>query len=213
MREMKKLTIENFANELASNSPAPGGGSIAALSSTLAASLASMVFNLTVGKKAYLAYDDDTKMKIDKGITEAGNMKEEFLSLMDEDTEAFDEVMAGFKLPKETEEEKALRSNKIQEAYKKATLVPLKVAEKTLDIFTLLEIAVKYGNANAISDAGVGALIALTGLEAAILNVKINLPSIKDPDFVSKVKEKCDVILKSGTTSKECLLEIVKNKL
>lgn len=213
MSEMKKLTLENFANELASNSPAPGGGSIAALSSSLAASLANMVFNLTVGKKAYLAYDDETKRKIDKGITEAANMKDEFLTLMDEDTEAFNEVMAGFKLPKETEEEKAQRSNKIQEAYKKATLVPLKVAEKTLDIFNLLEIAVKYGNTNAISDAGVGALIALTGLEAAILNVKINLPSIKDPDFVSKVKEKCDAILKSGTTSKEGLLEIVKNKL
>lgn len=213
MGEMKKLTLENFANELASNSPAPGGGSVAALSSSLAASLASMVFNLTTGKKVYMAYDDETKSKIDGGIVEAGKLKNEFLALMDEDTEAFNEVMAAFKLPKETEEEKEIRSIKIQEAYKKATLVPLRVAEKTMDIFSLLEIAVKYGNINAASDAGVGALIALTGLEGAILNVRINIPSIKDSDFVSMVSNRCNELLKSARDKKENLLEIVNSKL
>lgn len=213
MGEMRNLTLEAFANELASNSPAPGGGSVSALSSSLAASLAAMVFNLTSGKKAYLEYDDETKNKIDRGIIEAARLKEEFLALMDEDTEAFKEVMSAFKLPKETEAEKVIRSAKIQEAYKKATLVPLKVAEKTMDIFVLLELAVKYGNINAVSDAGVGALIALTGLEGAILNVRINIPSIKDAEFVNEVSNKCSELLKEAAAKKENILNIVNTKL
>jgi formiminotetrahydrofolate cyclodeaminase len=207
------LTLDSFAQELASNSPAPGGGSVAALSSSLAASLASMVFSLTVGKKAYLAYDEEIKNKIDKNIIVAGVLKDEFLLLMDEDTAAFNEVMAAFKLPKETDEEKAVRSEQIQEGYKKATLVPLKVAEKTMDIFELLEFAVEYGNANALSDAGVGALIALTGLEGAILNVKINIPSIKDAEFVNNVSKKCEELLTTSRAKKEAILNIVNSKL
>lgn len=211
--EMKKLTLESFANELASNSPAPGGGSVAALSSSLAASLASMVFSLTVGKKAYLAYEEEIRNKIDKNIIVAGILKDEFLLLMDEDTAAFNDVMAAFKLPKETDEEKAVRSERIQEGYKKATLVPLKVAEKTMEIFELLEFAVEYGNANALSDAGVGALIALTGLEGAILNVKINIPSIKDEEFVNNVSKKCEELLTNARAKKEAILNIVNSKL
>lgn len=211
--EMKKLTLESFANELASNSPAPGGGSVAALSSSLAASLASMVFSLTVGKKAYLAYEEEIRNKIDKNIIVAGILKDEFLLLMDEDTAAFNDVMAAFKLPKETDEEKAVRSERIQEGYKKATLVPLKVAEKTMEIFELLEFAVEYGNENALSDAGVGALIALTGLEGAILNVKINIPSIKDEEFVNNVSKKCEELLTNARAKKEAILNIVNSKL
>lgn len=213
MSEMKKLTIEDFANELVSNSPAPGGGSVAALSSTLGAALSGMVFNLTTGKKSYLEYDDETKKKIDEGIIEAEKLKDEFLNLMDEDTFAFNEVMGAFKLPKETDEQKALRSSRIQQAYKKATLVPIKVAEKTLDVFALLETAVKYGNINAASDAGVGALIAMTGLEGAILNVRINIPSIKDADFVNNISKKCSELLEKGRNEKENILKIVNTKL
>lgn len=213
MSEMKKLTLENFANELASNSPAPGGGSVAALSSALGSALSSMVFNLTIGKKAYMEYDDEIKKKIDEGVTEAAKLKDEFLALMDEDTDAFNDVMAAFKLPKETEEQKSERSARIQDAYKRATLVPLKVAEKTMRIFELLEMAVKYGNANAISDAGVGALIALAGLEGAILNVRINISGIKDADFAKKVSEKCSELLLNGTAKKENILKIVNTKL
>lgn len=211
--EMRKMTLEGFANELASNSPAPGGGSVAALSSSLAASLAAMVFNLTVGKKAYIAYEDEVKQKIDRAITEAVSLKEEFLALMDEDTEAFNEVMAAFKLPKETEEDKELRSEKIQEGYKKATMVPLTVAEKTMKLFELFELAAEYGNANAISDAGVGALIALTGLEGAVLNVRINIPSIKDTEFVKDVSGICSRLLDTGRAKKEKIIERVNTKL
>lgn len=213
MEEMKKLTLENFANELSSNSPAPGGGSTSALSSSLAASLASMVFNLTIGKKAYMAYDDEIKSIINEGIVKANKLKEEFLALMDEDTEAFNEVMTAFKLPKETDEEKELRSIKIQEGYKRATLTPLRVAEKTMEVFSLLEIAVEYGNINAASDAGVGALIALTGLEGAILNVRINIPSIKDSQFVKEVSAICNDLVQRGRVKKEKIIEIVNTKL
>lgn len=213
MSEMRKLTLEAFANDLASNSPAPGGGSVAALSSSLAASLAGMVFNLTLGKKVYMEYNDEIKKKIDSSIIEAGKLKDELLALMDEDTEAFNEIMAAFKLPKETDTEKVLRSTKIQEAYKKATLIPLRVAEKTMDIFALLEMAVQYGNVNAISDAGVGTLIAQTGLDGAILNVRINIPSIKDTEFVNRVSDKCSELLKNAAAKKENILKIVNAKL
>ncbi len=211
--EMRKMTLECFANELASSSPAPGGGSVAALSSSLAVSLAAMVFNLTVGKKAYMALEDEVKLKIDRAIVEAEGLKEDFLALMDEDTDAFNQVMAAFKLPKETEEEKELRSARIQEGYKKATMVPLRVAEKTMKIFELLELAVEYGNTNAISDAGVGALIALTGLEGAVLNVRINIPSIKDNAFVKDVSGICSRLLDTGRAKKEKILERVNTKL
>lgn len=213
MSEMKKLTLENFTNELASNSPAPGGGSVAALSSSLAASLASMVFNLTVGKKAYQAYDEEIKSKFEHGIAEAGRLKEELLNLMDEDTAAFNEVMEAFKLPKETEEEKEIRSIRVKEAYKKATLVPFKVAEKTLAVFDLLETAVQYGNANAISDAGVGTHIALTGIEGAVLNVRINLHGIKDTEFVNTISKKCSELVNAAEAKKEHIIGLVNGKM
>jgi formiminotetrahydrofolate cyclodeaminase len=213
MSDMKQMTLEVFTSELASNSPAPGGGSVAALSLSIGASLASMVFSLTTGKKIYMAYDDETKKKIDNGIVEAVALKDEFLNLIDEDTCAFNELMAAFKLPKETDEEKAVRSAKIQEGYKKATDVPLKVARRSEAVFAVLEIAAEYGNPQAISDAGVGALTALTGLESALLNVRINTPSIKDTEYVNVVSSECSKLLEMGKTKKEQIMEKVNSKM
>jgi formiminotetrahydrofolate cyclodeaminase len=213
MDEMKKMTIEGFMNELASNSPAPGGGSVSALSSSLAASLASMVLNLTVGKKVYMGYDDDTKKKIDDAIPQVNALKDKFMSFMDEDTKAFNEVMAAFKLPKDTDEEKAKKSRQIQEATIKATEVPLNVARNTMKIFEYLELAATYGNPNALSDAGVGALLALTGLEGAILNVKINLPGIKDEGYVTEVTKEISELTELGRSRKELIVGMVNSKL
>lgn len=213
MDSMKKMTLEEFTNELASNSPAPGGGSVAALSSSIGASLASMVFSLTVGKKLYNEYDDEKKKLIDDGLVSAGKLKEVFLNLMDEDTTAFNGLMAAFKLPKDTDEEKQIRSQKIQEGYKEATEIPLKTARESAKIFDLLEIAANIGNPNAVSDAGVGTMIALTGLEGAVMNVRINLSSIKDMEFVERVSKECDELVGAARAKKEKIIGIVNSKL
>lgn len=213
MSEMRKMTLEGFAGELASNSPAPGGGSVAALCGSLAAALTSMVHNLTIGKKFYNEYDETLQNKIKDFQKICDDKKGEFLHLMDVDTDAFNQVMDAFKLPKETDEEKAFRSKKIQEGYTAAMEVPLNVARKIMGLFEYLELAVNSGNPNAVSDAGVGTLIALTGLEGAILNVKINLGSIKDKNLVDSVTAECDNLMKLGNEKKNTIMEIVYSKI
>lgn len=213
MEEMKKMTLEGFAKDLASNSPAPGGGSVAALCSSLAAALSSMVFNLTIDKKFYNEYNEDLQNKIKEYQKISEGIKDDFLNLMDVDTIAFNKVMAAFKMPKETDEEKSIRSKRIQESYIEAMEVPLSVAKKTISVFEYLELAAKYGNPNAASDAGVGALLTLTALESAILNVKINLGSIKDKDLVNKVVAECENLMKVGNEKKKSIMEIIYSKI
>jgi formiminotetrahydrofolate cyclodeaminase len=213
MDSLKSLTIEDFANILASNSPAPGGGSVAALCAGYSSSLSSMVFSLTTGKKFYLEYDEKIRKDIDDGINTANKLKIEFLDMIDEDVTAFNMVMEAFKMPKETLEEKNLRSQRIQESYTLAMEVPLRIARNTINIFDLLDIAVKYGNPNAISDAGVGSCLALTAMESAVLNVSINLNSLKDIELKNNVSKECFQLLNNATLRKNNIIEIVNSKL
>ena len=210
---LDKMHINEFIDDLASNLPAPGGGSVAALCGSLGAALTSMVFNLTVGKKAYLALGDDERESVDAGLVKANELKDEFLKLMNEDTEAFNKLMAAFKMPKETEEEKSVRSQIIQEAYKGATNVPLEVARKAYDIYEIIEIAIDHGNKNAISDAGVAALLAQATIEGAIMNVKINLGSIKDEEFTSAIREEIRVISEDGMRLQQEILATVNEHI
>lgn len=206
---LDNMHVNEFISELASNSPAPGGGSVAALCGSLGAALTSMVFNLTVGKKAYLALGDEERASVDEGLVKANELKDAFLNLMNEDTQVFNKLMAAFKMPKETEEEKATRSEVIQEAYKAATNVPLEVARKAYDIYEIIEIAIDHGNKNAISDAGVAALLAQATIEGAIMNVKINLGSIKDEEFTSALREEIKVISEDGMRLQKEILQVV----
>lgn len=206
-------TVRGFVEELASNSPAPGGGSVAALCGSLGSALGSMVFNLTVGKKAYLALGDEERASVDKGLFIANELKDSFLNLMNEDTEAFNKLMAAFKMEKETEEQKSLRALEIQKAYKAATEIPLEVARKAYDIYEIIEIAVDHGNKNAISDAGVAALLAQAAIEGAIMNVKINLGSIKDEEFTTSIREEIHIISEDGKKKQEEILKVVNNYL
>lgn len=206
-------TVREFVSELASSSPAPGGGSVSAISASLAASLVSMVCNLTIGKKAYEALNEDDKSKVNKSLEVCNKAKDEFLDLMNEDTEVFLELMKAFKMPKETDEEKKLRSEKIQLGYKGSLEVPLKTAKKTFDLYEYILIVANYGNKNAVSDAGVAALMAQSGLEAAILNVRINLSSIKDEEYVKNVNAEIEHLVKDGVAKREEILDIVNKKL
>ncbi len=173
------LTVERFVDEVSSNSPAPGGGSVAALAGSLGAALAAMVANLTVGKAGY-----ESAWKSSSVLAErAQALKASLLRAVDDDTKAFDDVLTAMRLPKGTDAEKSTRSAAIAAAYEKATSVPLATARLCLEAIVLAEEAARTGNRNSASDAGVGALLAKAGLESAILNVRINLPSVREGAF------------------------------
>lgn len=208
---LDQKTVRGFIGELASNSPAPGGGSVAALSASITAALSSMVFNLTVGKKVYKGYSEGEQKSVDYSLEQSDLEKDEFLNLMNRDTEEFLKLMAAFKLPKETDDEKKLRAEKIQEGYKSALEIPLEVAKKAYNIYEHVFTASKLGNKNAISDAGVAALMLQAAIESAILNVKINLSGIKDEEYKDEVNKQCEEFIENGRVKRDEILEIVNS--
>jgi len=210
---LRDLTIQDFATELASKSPAPGGGSVAALSGSLASALTCMVFNLTVGRKDYNEYPEQTRDRIDSGLSHACGVKDEFLDLMEKDVDAFMELMEAFKLPKAEEEEAKFRSERIREGYKKAIEIPLEVAESALRIFEHIDTAARWGNKNASSDAGVAAILALSAIEGAVLNVRINLASIKDDEYKAGIAGKCAELVAQGQMKKEAVIALVNKNI
>lgn len=204
--ELRKLTVEGFINETASSSPAPGGGSIAALNAASSAALITMVANLTLGKEKYAAVEGDMK----EVATKAGALKDDFLALIDEDSNAFNKIMAAFKLPKDTDEAKKARSAAIQDATKGAALVPFKVGQKANELFALAEEVITKGNQNAITDGAVAAMNARAAVRGAFLNVKINLGSIKDGLFVEDLQKKMAEIENEVDVREKALLDKVK---
>lgn len=210
---LQSLTVKNFINELSSNSPAPGGGSAAALAASLASALGSMVFNLTVGKKAYEAFDESRKNEIIQALSELNLNKDEFLNLMEKDAQEFLELMVSFKLPKGTEEEKKYRQEKIDEGYIKSLQAPLEVAVKAFDVYKFIELSAKFGNKSAVSDAGVAALLLQTAIESAVLNVKINLPGLKDENYKKEIDKQCNTLVQEGLAKREEILIVVMSRL
>lgn len=201
--------VSNFLDELASNSPTPGGGSVAALAGALGAALISIVGNLTIGKKKYEDVEEDIK----KIISSSEKLRYELSKLMEEDVKAFNNFMATYKMPKETEDEKKIRTEKIQESLIEAAKVPLKVAYKCLEVLSLSREVAEKGNINVISDAGVAALMAEAALESAILNVKINLKMIKDEKVRTELSSSLKEISLKEKGQKEEVLEIVESKM
>lgn len=204
-----KMTCSDFIEELASDSPAPGGGSVSALAGSLGASLASMVASLTVGKEKF----KDQEEKMQDALKKAGELKDELKVLVDDDTASFNQVMAAFRKPKGTDEEKKDRSRTIQEAMKHAAHIPMQVAEASLEVLKLTQIMVNEGNPNALSDGGVGALMALAGIQGALFNVKINLGSIKDKEFIAAMEKKTEIILKESMALRDNIIDNVWVKL
>jgi len=178
-------TLKDFLEETASKAPVPGGGSIAAMSAATAAALTEMVANLTIGKKGY----EDVQEEMKELASTLPNIRKEFIEDIDRDADAFNKVMDAFKLPKETDEEKALRKNAIQDSMKNAAIVPLEVAKGAFGIMDLAAKVVEKGNKNAVTDGAVAAMMARTAVLSALFNVKINLGSIKDEEFVKTVSD------------------------
>lgn len=159
---LKELTVEEFVKLTASGEPTPGGGSVSALAGSIGSALNSMVYNLTNGKKVYKDLDEESRLELDTTAKKVEDLTAKLVVAMEEDTKAFDGVMAAFKMPKETEEEKKARSAAIQEGYKKAMEVPLDTAKLCLDSLKLMKTMAVNGSINAISDVGVGCLLVLS---------------------------------------------------
>ncbi|NLL80958.1 MAG: cyclodeaminase/cyclohydrolase family protein [Tissierellia bacterium] len=206
-------TLKEYVNAVQSGDPTPGGGSVAALAGSLGAALTNMVGNLTFGKKAYNDLDGETQKKLEENFKELEKSVDILMAIVDEDSTAFDGVMNALKMPKETDEEKENRSKAIQEGYKEALIVPLKCAKECLHVLELQEVFAHHGNINAITDVGVGTLLAYTGLEGALFNVYINLKSIKDEDFRKETEETAYQLLSKGKILRDELLEEVYRRL
>ncbi|MGQ9558841.1 MAG: cyclodeaminase/cyclohydrolase family protein [Desulfurispora sp.] len=191
--QLLDMTVREFLQEVASDSPAPGGGSVAALAGALGAALAGMVAGLSTGKAAAGAGSQMQQLQ-----AQAARLQEALARAVEEDTLAFQRVMQAYRLPRGTVEEKAARSAAIQQALQGAAEHPLQVAGQCIEVLRLCREAALAGNQNALSDAAVGALLAHSGLVGALYNVAINLASIKDAQFVTTSREQVGALLAQG---------------
>jgi glutamate formiminotransferase/formiminotetrahydrofolate cyclodeaminase len=208
-KSLVKMNVRQFCNETLSDSPAPGGGSVAALMGALGASLGGMVANLSAGKRGW----DDKLDYFSDWAVKAQQLKDELLSLVDEDTAAFNKVMDSFALPKESAEEKTARSAAIEAATKYAAEVPLKVMEMASRSYALLAEMAEKGNPASISDVGVGALATRACIEGAALNVRINLGQLKDERFKTSLHEKLRKISADSEAQFRNIKQVVEGKL
>ena len=183
---LTEKTVKGFLEELASESPAPGGGSVAALSASLAAGLTTMVANLTFDKKGY----ESQKAMMGAVRMRSTKLRERLIELVDEDTAAFNEIMAAYKMPKGNDGDKKKRSEAIQTATKHAADVPFEVAKISNELLKLTHVIAEKGNKNAITDAGSAALMADAAIQMASMNVRINMQSIKDKKFNDEMDKK-----------------------
>lgn len=206
---LKDMILKDLLNELSSKSAAPGGGTVAGIAGALSAVMISMVCNLTIGKKKYQQSEDEMK----KTLENVKRLIDEFTLLADKDAEVFNEVMEAYRLPHETEEEKSERTHAVQEATKRAALVPMDVLRRCETLVLLSRSAAMKGNENAISDAGVAAVMAQAAAKSACLNILINLSTITDEDFIGKLKTEQENVMKTVKDISEETLNIVKQKL
>ncbi|OGU73312.1 MAG: hypothetical protein A3H45_14310 [Ignavibacteria bacterium RIFCSPLOWO2_02_FULL_55_14] len=177
-------SVSSFLEDTASSSPAPGGGSVSALASALGASLTAMVCRLTIGKKKYADVEETMKA----ALTNAEEIRFALRSLIDADTQAFNTLMMAFGMPKDTEDQRGARAEEIESATQRATQMPLEVLRQSAKAVDIIQTVADHGNVNSRSDAGVAAVLIGAGARGAAMNVMINLPGIKDAEFVAATK-------------------------
>lgn len=208
-KKLADMSLSRFADETASESPAPGGGSVSAYLGALGASLAAMVANLSAHKAGWDSRWEEFSAHAEKGL----GLQQSLMKLVDEDTLAFSRVMAALGLPKDTEADRSARKSAIQEATRYATEVPLKVMQAAMDAFPLIRAMAETGNPGSVSDAGVGALCARSAVIGAFLNVKINAAGLDDRVFAEKVIAEGKGMEKTALRYEQELLEIVNRKI
>ncbi|MGR9114289.1 MAG: methenyltetrahydrofolate cyclohydrolase [Gammaproteobacteria bacterium] len=209
MTEIKDKSIQVFLDELASKSPTPGGGSAAAVMGAQAAALVSMVCNLTIGKPKYVEVDTDMRVL----LAQAEALRDRLTAMVEADVDVFNRLMACYGMPRETEEEKTVRSNMIQTVLKEATEVPLACARACAEAIRLSRAAADKGNLGVVSDAGVAVMAGYAGLKSAALNVYINTSALKDRAFADEKLAELDGILKGADAAAEETYRIVEAKL
>ena len=206
---LTELTIKEFINKVISNDPVPGGGSVSALNGALAGALAAMVANLTIGRKKY-AEVNDIMMELSSRFEK---LSSRLIEDVDRDSDAYNRVFAAFKMPKDTDEEKQVRSEAIQRETKYAAQVPMEVARAVYEVLPMIDTVAQKGNSNAVTDACVSMMCARTAILGALLNVRINLTSIKDEAFVNAMREEADTIEAHTILQEQALLEYAKTIL
>jgi methenyltetrahydrofolate cyclohydrolase len=202
-------SVEKFLDELASGNPTPGGGSAAAIMGAMGAALVSMVCNVTIGKKGYEAVEAEMKTVRD----ESERVRRRLTAMVAEDIAAFDSILAAYKLPKATDEEKTRRAAAIQAGLRRATETPLDCARVCAEVIALSRRASEHGYRNVISDGGVGVLAGFTALRSAALNVYINAPSLKDRDFAAAATAELAQLLDTCARESELVFELVRSRL
>jgi len=208
-KKLIDMTLAEFADETASESPAPGGGSISAYVGSLGISLATMVANLSAHKRGWDARWEEFSDYADQGQI----LKDELLHLVDEDTKSFNKIMEAMRLPKESKAEQKIRKKAMDAATKYAILIPFKVMETSLQSMDIIQQMAEIGNPNSITDAGVGALCARTAIIGAFLNVKINCKDFDDTEFVTDVLAKGDAVMTKAIAKETEILKITNEKI
>lgn len=200
---LRDLSVTEFCSTTASDSPAPGGGSVSAVCGALAVSLAEMVGNLTCGKKGY----EDVEADMKTALAELSQIRVKLLEAIDRDAAGFDAVMAAFAMPKATDEEKAARKAAIQDALKVAADIPMEVAETAFSVLPYTSLMAKRGNSNARTDALMACMCARTATLGALLNVEINVQSIRDEAYASRMRERIAFLRSEAMQFEKALLE------
>lgn len=206
---MTQNSVEKFLDDLASGNPTPGGGSAAAIMGAMGAALVSMVCNVTIGKKGY----ENVEAEMRSVLSESERVRRRLTAMVAEDIAAFDSILAAYKLPKSTEEDKAARAAAIQAGLRRATEVPLDCARVCAEVIALSRRASEQGYLNVISDGGVGVLAGYTGLRSAALNVYINAPALKDRVFAEQATAELEKLLAFCGAESEAVYKIVRDKL
>jgi formiminotetrahydrofolate cyclodeaminase len=202
-------SVEKFLDELASGNPTPGGGSAAAIMGAMGAALVSMVCNVTIGKKGYETVEAEMKTVRD----ESERVRRRLMAMVAEDIAAFDSILAAYKLPKATDEEKTRRAAAIQAGLRRATETPLDCARVCAEVIALSRRASEHGYRNVISDGGVGVLAGFTALRSAALNVYINAPALKDQAFAQAATAELKKLVDSSAAESEAVYNLVRSKL
>ncbi len=206
---MLERTVAGFLDDLASSAPAPGGGAVAALSGALACSMVSMVSNLTLGKKRYADVEDEVREILDR----SEELRKHFQELVEQDAEAFSDVMGALQMPKATEQQKLLRQEALEHALQKAAYVPLRTMENAAEALKLAHRIAQIGNKNLVSDAGVAAVLAESALYCGWFNVAVNLANIKDEEFAERLATKTQEILDQTDGLLDETMEIVEYRI
>ena len=207
--DMTQSSVEKFLDDLASGNPTPGGGSAAAIMGAMGAALVSMVCNVTIGKKGY----ETVEAEMRSVLSESERVRRRLTAMVAEDIAAFDSILAAYKLPKSTEEDKAARAAAIQAGLRRATEVPLDCARVCAEVIALSRRASERGYLNVISDGGVGVLAGFTGLRSAALNVYINAPALKDRVFAAQATAELEKLLEFCGAESEAVYKLVRDKL